>query len=130
MNLQFIRALKSKSVVHTLFWRTGTYIYRLRRQHPQSPNTTEGISMVGTTEGKDLHRGWVIQRDLPTIRSVLAGLQPGQAVNLRPVREGQKWGGFDSFGRQARWIRGEANWWVIQEPREALEGVDDRDEQK
>ena len=78
MNLQFIRALKSKSVVHTLFWRTGTYIYRLRRQHPQSPNTPEGISMVGTTEGKDLHRGWVIQRDLPTIRSVLAGCNQGK----------------------------------------------------
>ena len=45
--------------------------------------------MVGTTEGKDLHCGWVIQRDLPTIRSVLAGLQPGQAVNLRPVRNGE-----------------------------------------
>lgn len=59
------------------------------------------------------------------IRTVLAGLQPGEVVNLRPVREGQKWGGLDSFGRQARWIRGEANWWIIPEPREALEGVDD-----
>jgi hypothetical protein len=43
---------------------------------------------------------------------------------LRPVREGQKWGG---LGRQARWIRGEANWWAIQEPRGAIEGVDDEE---
>ena len=31
----------------------------------------------------------------------------------------------NSFGRQARWIRGEVNWWVMQEPRETAEGVDD-----
>lgn len=42
-------------------------------------------------------------------------------MNLRPVRGGA----MNSFGGQARWIRGEANWWVMQEPKETPKGVDD-----
>ena len=83
-------------------------VYKLRRRLPQSPNTPEGIAMVGTIDGRTVHCGWIIEKDLPVIRTVLAGLQLGEVVNLRPVKEGQNWGGLDSFGRQARWIRGEA----------------------
>jgi hypothetical protein len=100
-------------------------VYKLRRQLPQSPNTPEGIAIGGTIDGRHVHCGWVAEKDLPVMRSVLAGLRLGEAVNLRPFKEGKKWGGLDSFGRQARWIRGEANWWFVPEPREALEGIDD-----
>ena len=94
-------------------------VYQLRRQLPQSPNTPEGIAIAGAIDGRAIHCGWVAQKDLPIIvRPVLAGLQLGEAVNLRPFKEGQKWGALDSFGRQARWIRGEADWWITSEPRE------------
>ena len=100
-------------------------VYQLRRQRPQSPNTPEGIAIVATIDGRTIHCGWVVEKDLPEIRFAFAGLQLGELVNLRPFKGGQKWRGLDSFGHMAQWIRGEADWWVISEPGEAPEGVDD-----
>jgi hypothetical protein len=75
-------------------------VYQLRRLLPQSPNTPEGIAIAGAIDGRAIHCGWVAQKDLPIIRPVLAGLQLGEAVNLRPFKEGQKWGPLHSFGPQ------------------------------
>jgi hypothetical protein len=68
-------------------------VYKLRRRLPQSPNTPEGIAIGGTIDGRDVHCGLVAEKDLPVMRSILAGLRLGEAVNLRPLKEGQKWGG-------------------------------------